>query len=222
MPLLGSSATRPRQLTMRKGRIRIIPILLTFMATGLAVLLGWAMWEAYWETPWTRDGTVRSYVVIMAPERSQGVSLSCQFPTISSCTREICCWGSTPQITGSRFSWLMRPSNRQGLWPRMRNESSTDGASWNDLAVTAEELQTFEANAVAAQAQYQQALASRDQAKVNLDRTEIRSPVNGWVTNLLSQLGDYATVGRNAISLLDGDSSLGRWLFRGNPTHLRA
>jgi multidrug resistance efflux pump len=40
----------------------------------------------------------------------------------------------------------------------------------------------------------------------HLQRTEIRSPVNGWVTNLLVQLGDYANVGTNVISLVDADS----------------
>jgi multidrug resistance efflux pump len=32
------------------------------------------------------------------------------------------------------------------------------------------------------------------------------SPVNGYVTNLLAQLGDYATVGQKLISLVDTDS----------------
>ena len=41
---------------------------------------------------------------------------------------------------------------------------------------------------------------------MNLERTQIRSPVNGWVTNLLAQLGDYVTVGQNEISLVDADS----------------
>ena len=35
---------------------------------GGAVALGWAMWTAYMGAPWTRDGTVRAYVVTMAPE----------------------------------------------------------------------------------------------------------------------------------------------------------
>jgi multidrug resistance efflux pump len=38
------------------------------------------------------------------------------------------------------------------------------------------------------------------------ERTEIRSPVNGYVTNLLAQVGDYAHVGQNEISLIDADS----------------
>jgi RND family efflux transporter MFP subunit len=74
------------------------------------------------------------------------------------------------------------------------------------LAVTKEEKQTYKSNAIAAQATYQQAVARLDQARVNLQRTEIRSPVNGYVTNLLAQLGDYATVGENLISLVDADS----------------
>jgi multidrug resistance efflux pump len=57
-----------------------------------------------------------------------------------------------------------------------------------------------------AEAAIAQAIAQRDQAEVNLTRTQIRSPVNGWVTNLLAQLGDYATVGRSVISVVDADS----------------
>jgi len=37
-------------------------------------------------------------------------------------------------------------------------------------------------------------------AQLDLSRTAIRSPVNGYVTNLLAQLGDYATVGQKLIS----------------------
>jgi RND family efflux transporter MFP subunit len=74
------------------------------------------------------------------------------------------------------------------------------------LAVTVEEKETFASNALASEAQLQQAQANLDQARVNLQRTEIRSPVNGWVTNLLAQLGDYANIGQNIISVVDADS----------------
>jgi RND family efflux transporter MFP subunit len=76
----------------------------------------------------------------------------------------------------------------------------------SDLAETVEDRQTHEAIALATHAQHRQALAQLDRAKVNLERTEIRSPVNGWVTNLLAQQGDYANVGQNAISVVDADS----------------
>jgi multidrug resistance efflux pump len=35
---------------------------------AVAIVLGWEMWDAYMGAPWTRDGTVRNYVVTMAPE----------------------------------------------------------------------------------------------------------------------------------------------------------
>jgi multidrug resistance efflux pump len=51
-----------------RPRMRIMPFLLTLATVALAGLLGWGMWEAYMGTPWTRDATVRAYVVMMAPE----------------------------------------------------------------------------------------------------------------------------------------------------------
>ncbi|MGE5780898.1 MAG: hypothetical protein ACM30D_16550, partial [Hyphomicrobiales bacterium] len=53
----------------RAGRLlRILPVLITLTAVALAFPLGRAMWDAYMGAPWTRDGTVRAYVVTMAPE----------------------------------------------------------------------------------------------------------------------------------------------------------
>ena len=49
-------------------RLRLVPILITLAAIAVAVPLSWAMWNAYMAAPWTRDGTVRAYVVTMAPE----------------------------------------------------------------------------------------------------------------------------------------------------------
>ena len=51
-----------------RPRVRIAPILITLATIAVAVPLGWAMWDAYMGAPWTRDGTVRAYVVTMAPE----------------------------------------------------------------------------------------------------------------------------------------------------------
>ncbi len=51
-----------------RRRMRIIPVLITLATVALAALLGWAMWRVYMGGPWTRDATVRAYVVTMAPE----------------------------------------------------------------------------------------------------------------------------------------------------------
>src|ERR1700730_7518100 len=51
-----------------KSRVAIVPILITLGTVAVAALLAWAMWQPYMGSPWTRDGTVRAYVVTMAPE----------------------------------------------------------------------------------------------------------------------------------------------------------
>ena len=51
-----------------KSRIPLAPILVTLGAVAVAALLAWAMWDAYMVAPWTRDGTVRVYIVTTAPE----------------------------------------------------------------------------------------------------------------------------------------------------------
>ena len=170
-----------------------------------AIWLGRAMWDVYMEAPWTREGMVRAYVVTMAPEVSgrivalpvednqfvhKGDLLMVIDPT--DYTIAVSRGEAVVQQTEATAQNAAREANRRRLL--------------NDLAVTTEEKQTYESNAVAAQAQYQQAVSSLKQARVNLERTEIRSPVNGWVTNLLARLGDYANVGQNKISIVDADS----------------
>jgi multidrug resistance efflux pump len=51
-----------------RQRWRILPLAITGVAVALAAVLGQTMWTTYMTAPWTRDGTVRAYVVTMAPE----------------------------------------------------------------------------------------------------------------------------------------------------------
>src|SRR5262249_43352729 len=58
----------PETRARAKRRIKVTPYLITLGSVVLAGLLGWATWNAYMEAPWTRDATVRAYIVTMAPE----------------------------------------------------------------------------------------------------------------------------------------------------------
>ncbi len=51
-----------------------------------------------------------------------------------------------------------------------------------------------------------QASASRDLAQLNLKRSEVKATVNGSVTNLNLQPGDYVSAGAAKIALVDSDS----------------
>ncbi len=186
-------------------RLRIVPFLITLVTAGLAVAFGWAMWDAYMVAPWTRDGTVRAYVVTMAPEVAGRIV---EFPVkdnqfVHKGDLLMLIDPRDYRIAVSRTEAAVKQANAT-----MQNteEEAKRRQKILSRAISAEEKQTYATNAVAARAQYEQASAKLVQARVNLERTEVRSPVNGWVTNLLAQLGDYANVGQNIISLVDADS----------------
>jgi multidrug resistance efflux pump len=191
--------------TPRQRRLRIFPVLITLAVIAVAVVLGRAMWDAYMGAPWTRDGTVRAYVVTIAPEvAGRIVELPVadnQFVHKGDLLMVIDPTNFKIAVSLAEAAVQQAQANAQNAEreAKRRQELTT-------LAVTVEEKQTFATTALATQAQYQQAQANLDQARVNLQRTEIRSPVNGWVTNLLVQLGDYANVGQNEISLVNADS----------------
>ena len=188
-----------------RRRLRILPLLITLATLAVAVVLGRAMWDAYMGAPWTRDGTVRAYVVTMAPQ------VAGQIVQLPVADNQFVHKGDLLMVidpTNYKIAVSLAEAAMQQAQVTAQNveREAQRRQELTSLAVTVEEKQTFASNAVAAQAQYQQTVANLNQARVNLERTEIRSPVNGWVTNLLAQLGDYATVGQNEISLVDADS----------------
>jgi len=195
----------PELAPRRRSRIRILPIVLTLIAVIIAAALGQVMWNVYVGAPWTRDGTVRVYVVTMAPQ------VAGQIMKLPVADNQLVHKGDLLMVidpTDYKIAVDLAQAAVEQAQVNARNieREAQRRQQLTQLAVTQEEKQTYESNAIAAQATYQQAVARLYQARVNLQRTEIRSPVNGYVTNLLAQLGDYATVGENLISLVDADS----------------
>ena len=188
-----------------RRRLRIIPISITLAAVVLAIALGRAMWGAYMETPWTRDGTVRAYVVTTAPE------VSGRIVELKVADNQFVHKGDLLMVidpTDYGIAVKLAEAAVQQAEANMQNaqREATRREKLSDLATSIEQRQIYQTQALAAEAQRQQAQANLDQVRVNLERTEIRSPVNGWVTNLLAQRGDYANVGQNKISIIDADS----------------
>jgi RND family efflux transporter MFP subunit len=79
-------------------------------------------------------------------------------------------------------------------------------AALTTLSTSIEEKQVFQGNAKMAEAALASAKAALAQAEINLQRTEVRSPVDGYVTNLLMRVGDYARAGTRNVSVIDEHS----------------
>ena len=197
---------QPEAAPRRRSRTRVLfPFLITLIVVAIAAGFGQAMWRVYMAAPWTRDGTVRAYVVTMAPQIAGEIV---QLPVSDNqlVHKGDLLLGIDP--TDYRIAVDLAQAAVEQAEANAHNveREAQRRQELTRLSVTKEEKQTYESNAVEARAAYQQAVARLNQAQVNLRRTEIRSPVNGYVTNLLAQLGDYATVGQNVISLVDADS----------------
>ena len=213
-----------------RWRIPIAPILLTLGTVTVAALLAWATWQAYMGAPWTRDGTVRAYVVTMAPEvagrivklpvaDNQFVHKGDVLFEIDSADYRIALQQAQAQAQrdGAALDYARANEGRQ---------ATLEGEGWvskNIYQQSASAMHQLEA-AVAADR------AAIAKAQLDLSRVVIRSPVNGYVTNLLAQLGDYANVGQRLIALVDANSfwidayfeetSLGR-ILEGDPATVK-
>jgi multidrug resistance efflux pump len=185
--------------------LRILPVLVTVAAVCAAAALGWLAWQYYMGSPWTRDGTVRAYVVKIAPEVAGEIV---QLPIADN---EFVRKGDLlMQIDPRDYAIAVRQAEAAVEQSRATAENANAEMirreKLNDIAVTMEERQTYISQAATAEANYQAALAKLDQARINLRRTEVRSPVNGYITNLTAQLGDYANVGALQLSVVNSDS----------------
>ena len=201
------TATPPPELlpTTRRRRFRIVPLLITLAVIAVALVFGGAMWDAYMGAPWTRDGTVRAYVVTIAPEvAGRVVELPVadnQYVHKGDLLMVIDPTDYRIAVANAEAAVKQAGADAENAAIQAKRRTELKG-----LTVSIDEQQLYSSKAVATAAAYQQAQANLSQARVNLQRTEIRSPVNGWVTNLLAQLGDYANVGMNEISVVDADS----------------
>lgn len=179
--------------------------LVTGTVTLLAIILAWALWWHYLRSPWTRDGRVRAEVVNIAAE------ISGKVVGLNVVDNQTVHKGDvlfTIEPVDYRLALVQAEASVQSreLDRDIAEQDSERRQKLGAEAVSAEERNTSRSNASVAEAAYQAALATRDQAKVNLDRTTIRSPVNGYVTNLTLRVGDYATPGQTKLTLVDSDS----------------
>lgn len=180
-------------------------IALTLAVAALALAGGVYVWRVYMLSPWTRDGRVRTEVVGIAPEVAGRIT-ELRIADNARVRRGDLLFTIDPEryrLAVAQAEATVE-SRREDL--RLREAQSARRARLSDLAVTAEEKEQFQANAAIATATLRQAEVALDVARLDLARTEVRAPVNGWVTNLVLRAGDYATPGRTAVTLVDADA----------------
>jgi multidrug resistance efflux pump len=238
-------------------RVRVMPILVTLAAVAFAGSLGWAAWNVYMEAPWTRDATVRAYVVTMAPEvtgrivelpvadnryarkgdllmeidptnftiavsqaeaaaqqarasvQNVDAQMEVQQAQISAGQAQLDQAQAAlvfAQQQATRFQTLAQDGwgtvqNAQQFTSQLHQQGAAVQTARANLNLAQRQVESLKAQRMSAEANVTQAKAQLSQAQVNLERTRVVSPVDGYVTNLLAQLGDFVNADANTISV---------------------
>jgi multidrug resistance efflux pump len=190
----------------RHSRFRLPPVLITLAVVALALWLGRATWLAYMVSPWTRDGVVRAYVVSVAPQVGGQIV---RLPVVDN---QLVHEGDELfEIDPSDYRIALTQTRAQlqrdeAALEYQRETRRRQATLTSKGVVTADTFERVTSALHEAEAAVDADRAAVDKAQLNLSRTEVRSPVNGYVTNLLARLGDYAMVGQSRIAVVDADS----------------
>ncbi|GBQ98636.1 HlyD family secretion protein [Gluconobacter cerinus] len=182
----------------------VIRVLLTLIVLAMAIGLGRTMWDIYVLAPWTRDGRVRVYVVDAAPEVSgtvvsvpvvdnQFVHRGDPLFVLDPVRFRLDIDAARARLAGADEDLKLRSSDakrRMGLGG----------------IVSAEEQEDFNSNVETQRAKVNAAKAELNTALLNLQRSTVYSPVDGYITNLNLRVGDYAHAGQPGLAVIDAHS----------------
>ena len=183
--------------------------ILGFIATAtvfvVAILIGRTLWVHYMDEPWTRDGRLNADIIDIAPDVSgEIVGLPVhdnQFVKKGDLLMQIDPSHYQIAVEQAQAEVATRKAELQ-----MRRDDAQRRADLDSLVVSKEGREDAADTASAADAAYQQSLAALDAAKLNLERTRVLAPVDGYITNLETFRGDYAILGTSKLALVDSNS----------------
>jgi RND family efflux transporter MFP subunit len=179
-------------------------VLVTCAAVAAAVIGARRLYVHYNLEPWTRDGRVRADIVAVSPDVNGFVTM-----VVVRDNQTVRVGQVLFVIDKPRYELALRQAeaaiaNDEASLAQARRENQRN-ATLGSL-VTTEQVEEGEAKVRQLSAQLQGAIVQRDTARLNLERTTIRATVNGIVTNVELQPGDYATAGHQVLALVDTDS----------------
>jgi multidrug resistance efflux pump len=184
----------------------VVRVLLTLILVITAALLSYDMASYYLYSPWTRDARVRANVVTVAPDVSGYVDdirvRNDQFVHKGDLLFVIDQDRYRLALADAEAALAVKHAQHLMLLDQYQRRSKLSAGH----SITFEDLDNARRQSESAAATYQQAIASRDTAALNLNRTEVRASVNGFITNLNLAKGTYASQGKPVMALIDSDS----------------
>jgi len=187
----------------------LIRVLITLTVLGLAALLGTRLWNHYMHQPWTRDGRVQADIINVSADVAGHV-----VEVLVKDNQLVHKGDLLIKIDPERYRIALLQAEaalqarRADLAQKQR--SAERRAKVDDLVISNEVREMADTQSQTAAALVQEAQQQVATAKLNLARTNVTAPVDGYVTNLLVHPGDYAQAGRPELAVVDKDSF---WIY---------
>ena len=179
--------------------------LITALLLIAALWIGKMAWNQYMQSPWTRDGRIKADIINVSADVSGNVI------DVPVHDNQLVQKGDV-LFTIDRDRYVEALAQAEALLSAQQTEQihrSTEArrrASLDSSIVSTESRETADFAVTSASAQYQAALAARNVAKINLERTVVRAPVTGYITNLNVFSGSFAAVGAPKLAIIGSET----------------
>ena len=175
---------------------------ITLLMLGAAVVAAYLLWSHYMYSPWTRDGRVRADIVAVAPDVT-GIVVAVPVRDNQAVRRGDVLFA----VDRSRYQFALAQAEAALAMARqdasIRRSEARRRSRLGDVVVSSENRESTESAAQSAEARVRELEAALGVARLNLERTEVRAPADGYVTNLNVHPGDYAVAGKAMLAVVD-------------------
>ncbi|WP_263458491.1 p-hydroxybenzoic acid efflux pump subunit AaeA [Brenneria tiliae] len=182
------------------GRVAVTLVVVLF-----AIVAVFRIWAFYTESPWTRDAKFSADVVAIAPDVS-GLLTDVRVTDNQLVKQgDVLFVVDRPRYSEAQAQAAADVAYYQALMTEKKREAARrtrlgiHAMSQEDIDQSGNALET----AIHQLAKAQSVLAL---AQLDLERTVVRAPADGWVTNLNVQRGEFITRGSTAVALVKKDS----------------
>jgi multidrug resistance efflux pump len=196
----------------------VVRLLVTVLMVAAAAWAGWRLWDHYELAPWTRNGRVRANVVQVAPDVSgmvanvavhdnQSVAAGALLFSVDKARFEL----AREQAQAAVETQRIAISNQRITLAQAQRESQRNSDLGDLISLEAREQSRLKVDQAkgalqAAEAALRQAQVALNTSTLNLERTQVRAPTAGLVTNLDLRQGAYASAGHPVMALVDAGS----------------
>jgi len=178
---------------------------ITMALVILAFIAIFRAWVYYTESPWTRDARFSADVVAIAPDVA-GLITAVNVHDNQLVKKDQVLF----TIDQPRYQKALEEAEADvAYYQALASEKRREAGRRNQLGVQAMSREEIDQSNNVLQTvlhQLAKAQATRDLARLDLERTVIRAPADGWITNLNVYTGEFITRGSTAVALVKQNS----------------